>query len=64
MSNSILDPIYNIINVFFPSELVAIPFFNFLINLLVFTFCSILFYITFIWPILTFFKWIRKSIRS
>lgn len=58
MINSILDPIYDILKTFFPTDLYNQPFFNFLINCFIFAFCCYIFYICFILPI----KWLFNYI--
>ena len=59
----IFDEIYNIINVFFPADLLAIPFFNFLTNMLFYAFCVFLFSIFFICPIWWTFKSIKRLLK-
>lgn len=61
--SSIFDNVYNIIFTFFPSDLVSIPFFEFLINLLMFSFCSLLFAIFFIFPTVYVFLWLKNKMR-
>lgn len=61
--NSIFDNVYNIIFTFFPADLVAIPFFEFLINVLMFSFCAWLFSIFFIFPATYVFKWLKDKLR-
>ena len=63
MINSVLQPIYDSLMLFFPAELYQQPFFNFLINILIFSFCCLLFSICFIYPIVILFKTIKRSIR-
>lgn len=64
MIDSVLDPIYDIISTFFPADLLSIPFFNFITNLLVYCFCLLIMYIFFVWPIISGFKWIRSKFRG
>lgn len=63
MIESVLQPIYEVLMTFFPTALYEQPFFNFLINLLIFAFCCLLFAIFFIYPIVGIFKYIRNTIR-
>lgn len=59
----IFDEIYNIINVFFPSTLLDIPFFSFLVNLLFFAFCCFIFCIFFVYPVWWTFKGIKRLLK-
>lgn len=59
---SIVDPIYDIIFSFFPTALLEIPFFAFLLNLFIFIYCCWIFSIFFLYPIKGAFNWIRSKI--
>lgn len=58
----IFEAVYDIIGIFFPAHLIEIPFFEFLINCLMFSFCCWLFSIFFIYPITIIFKWVKSKI--
>lgn len=61
---SITDAFYNIIGSFFPSALMEIPVFNFLINLFFFAFCCWVFALFFIFPLKAVWKWFKSHLRG
>ena len=63
MIDNVLQPIYDALMMFFPNTMYEQPFFNFLINIMIFSFCCLLFSICFIYPICGLFKYIRNIIK-
>ena len=51
MTNTLLQPIYNILQWIFPDYFWTSAFFSFLINLVFFGFSLLIFYIIFIYPL-------------